>query len=681
MSDTHSRYEQHQHVAQNIIHLMKLAHEQLASLNMAGEAASINDLCNRMSTDVFRILVLGEFKRGKSTVINALLREHILPSYSIPCTAVINEISFGETKTAELFVKDNLSNEGIAALPPEIYQHIQKHPQALRSPYRFPVERLKDYVVINDAGVGHEEGVRATPYEKVKITWPVDLCRHGIEIIDSPGLNEHGTRERVTLEYLPKADVVVFVLTCQALASMSELNFIRENLLPMGHESIFFVANRFDETPIEERETVKNHAIQRLARLTQLGENGIFFLSARDALKGHTEGDPSRVDQSGLPELERRLADYLVDNRGRVKLTQPVNQCLAYLDRALHEKIPAARAIAAQSAGELKQRYEAALPPLIDAKLRRDNILRSLEYETQELRENIAIKFMQQVNQLADSLPTWVTTAQFSEEFGVFKGEWPKAQAERIASEVVTMATTHIKSQQQAWMKSTLSPWFAARLQMTQTQAARNAQLFMTSLDNASTKLTGLSAPVSNESDSAEAALNRILQAAAGTTLTGVDGSLSSSLGGYDGLLTRVLPAVAGIITLAVIGVMIPAGLVAAIIGAAIAAAMGKSLQAAPHLRAKVADEMKKSLRSGANEQANEVAQKMTAGMNEYLQMMQIGLDREIQSVQEQVDSVRRELDSGLRNSELELAQLENRASVISVVAEKLRGSVAALGS
>ena len=43
-------------------------------------------------------MVLGEFKRGKSTFINALLGEEILPAYAVPCTAIINEIKYADVK-------------------------------------------------------------------------------------------------------------------------------------------------------------------------------------------------------------------------------------------------------------------------------------------------------------------------------------------------------------------------------------------------------------------------------------------------------------------------------------------------------------------------------------------------------------------------------------------------------
>ena len=58
------------------------------------EVQSLEEIRSKLKDNNFKVLVIGEFKRGKSTFINALLQEEILPAYSVPCTAIINEIKF-----------------------------------------------------------------------------------------------------------------------------------------------------------------------------------------------------------------------------------------------------------------------------------------------------------------------------------------------------------------------------------------------------------------------------------------------------------------------------------------------------------------------------------------------------------------------------------------------------------
>ena len=64
-------------------------------VEMYTEAATLTDLAAKVKAETFKVMVVGQFKVGKSTFINALLGKDILPAYAIPCTAVINEVKYG----------------------------------------------------------------------------------------------------------------------------------------------------------------------------------------------------------------------------------------------------------------------------------------------------------------------------------------------------------------------------------------------------------------------------------------------------------------------------------------------------------------------------------------------------------------------------------------------------------
>ena len=86
----------------------------LSALDLKTEAETLKGNQDSLSSDTFKVLVVGEFKRGKSTFINALLGEEVLPAFSIPCTAVINEIKYSEEKKAILhFVQLSLVMGGL----------------------------------------------------------------------------------------------------------------------------------------------------------------------------------------------------------------------------------------------------------------------------------------------------------------------------------------------------------------------------------------------------------------------------------------------------------------------------------------------------------------------------------------------------------------------------------------
>ena len=68
------------------------------------QTATFDEVKNQLTNSKFKVLIIGEFKRGKSTFINALLGEKILPSAAKPCTAIISEVKYGTEKQKERFL-------------------------------------------------------------------------------------------------------------------------------------------------------------------------------------------------------------------------------------------------------------------------------------------------------------------------------------------------------------------------------------------------------------------------------------------------------------------------------------------------------------------------------------------------------------------------------------------------
>ena len=66
--------------------------DNLNEMGLAINGSALLDLKKKLESDNFKVLVIGEFKNGKSTFINSLMGDKVLPAYSTPCTAVINEV-------------------------------------------------------------------------------------------------------------------------------------------------------------------------------------------------------------------------------------------------------------------------------------------------------------------------------------------------------------------------------------------------------------------------------------------------------------------------------------------------------------------------------------------------------------------------------------------------------------
>ncbi|WP_292858236.1 dynamin family protein [Nostoc sp. LPT] len=251
---TYQQYEAFKKKQNVLADLIKRHLKLISSLNMTQSENSLQQLKTLVQSNSFKVLVLGEFKRGKSTFINALLGEKVLPAYARPCTAIINEVKWGDSRRALLHPAK--SADSPVPQPEEVH-----------------VNKIEEYVVIKD----DVSEINSNPYEKVELFWPLELCRNGIEIIDSPGLNEHDIRQKVTMDYLSSVDAILFVLSCEALASKSEMDVIDNTLIPTGHKDIFFICNRFNMIEDEEKDSIKQHGINKLAPKTKRGAERVFL--------------------------------------------------------------------------------------------------------------------------------------------------------------------------------------------------------------------------------------------------------------------------------------------------------------------------------------------------------------------------------------------------------------------
>jgi predicted GTPase len=284
-------------------------------------AAMLRERAEKLREDRFTFLVLGEFKRGKSTLLNAMLGRDLLPRKAAPCTAVLTSIRYGMTPAVSVLFTDGR------------VEHLS--PEQFHERYELKVQ---DVVGNHDAEAAYYEAMdqdRFKDIDMAEVAYPLDLCRHGVELVDSPGLAEHRARERRTLQYLREADAVIVVLDAINFLNQRELAFIHNQLTPLGLRSnLFFVINRWNtltqglldpNDPAEVARTFEeqNQLIElRLKPLcnvrgVDLSAQRIFKIDALNALKERIKGAPDTtvLEETQVPAFERSLALFLVDDR------------------------------------------------------------------------------------------------------------------------------------------------------------------------------------------------------------------------------------------------------------------------------------------------------------------------------------------------------------------------------
>ena len=470
MSSHSSAYAAYKEKQQTLARLLEEASEAITVLDMESDRRDLKTLAEKTSSDSFKIQVVGTFKNGKSTFINSFLGSEVLPAYARPCTAVINEIMYGKEPKALLFFRnpppppDKLST----TLSEKAVKHMNMFAGGEIPPIEIPENEIEDYVVI-PMGKDPKEMLLESPYEKVLLSWPLELLENGVEIIDSPGLNEHVTRTRVTHGYLNKADAILFILTADKLCAQDEMEFIN-NLKRRGFNNVYFIVNRFDTLRNDrDRKDVIVLAKRKLAEFTAFGEDGLHFVSALNALEGKTQNNADLYNGSGMPEFERALSDFLVNEKGRAKLSQPAHELKRILETEVTKKaIPQRRGMLESELDELIARRDAALPRLERLRERqaatRKNITKQIDQAEPELRDKTIFFFSQLSNHLGEWIEEFQPTIEFEFTIFDFDEEENERNGNLVAKEIIDFACKEIETEVANFEDNTIGPLISDKI-------------------------------------------------------------------------------------------------------------------------------------------------------------------------------------------------------------------------
>lgn len=421
-------------------------------ISLTKYADGLRQLATKVDNDSFKIQIVGTFKNGKSAFINALLGEDILPTKALPCTAVINEIKYGETKKAVINFRNPLPTTLLSDIPEATLKHMKDHELNNVPPMEIEYDRISDYVTIPLDGDPEEISLKS-PYLSVELYYPSPLLKEGVEIIDSPGLNENDERTAVTLEYLDKADAIIFLLDATRACAKNEMETIEDILVPKGFDDMFFVVNRFDMIPLRERPDVKKFVESRVAKYTT---KEVYCISALNALDGKLENNDEKLASSGLPEFEKRLSDFLTKEKGKIKLAKPAKELKGILAReALFSAIPAQRSQLNTNVQVLRERYESVKPELARYESQKIALRRDLELKVERKENNIARAINTEFRKIAKQIATWVKDFTPISDPGVFGR---KRDVKKIADEISEHVSAKVKKTFGEWNRETLFP-------------------------------------------------------------------------------------------------------------------------------------------------------------------------------------------------------------------------------
>jgi hypothetical protein len=329
--------------------------EQLSCLGAEAKAEQLRRAKFRLLSDDFRIIFCGEFKRGKSTLINAMLGERVLPMKVAPCTGVITEVKYSDTPRVRVY-----PNEGGA--------------------FDAPFDELYKHIAI--------QGEEAPDIDKVDIFYPLQLCETAVTLIDSPGLNEDWRRTRISLREVAKADAAVMVLSCEMALSRSEMDFIRTHLADRK-AGLFFIWNRYDSI-WENNEEIASLRERSASRLDPYGGEA-FYLSAREALAAQRKKDGKRLNRSGLLPFMDSLEAFLATERGKAKLVGPIVTSLQAAEYGIDTLYPRAIGLLEAPLEELRKTEDKLRPKLAELERKREHAKEAIQEAVEDILDDLIL--------------------------------------------------------------------------------------------------------------------------------------------------------------------------------------------------------------------------------------------------------------------------------------------------
>jgi hypothetical protein len=322
-------------------------HEWLSQQELADAQVDlkIQQLLERLHQDKLVIAFVAEFSRGKSELINAIFfadfGQRLLPSSAGRTTMCPTELLYDPTRppSIRLLPIETRARDGSVAefknyadewvtLPLDL-SSADKMGQALSQvsqTKRVPVALARKYGLYDEGDVlapltpADEAAVDIPCWRHAVINFPHPLLQQGLVILDTPGLNAIGTEPELTLNLLPNAHAVLFILAADAGVTRTDIDVWQNHLVgadPATREGRLVVLNKIDglwddlKSP-EDIDAEIARQMRSSAQILGIPPAQVFAVSAQKALLAKVNGDDALLARSRIPILEQALSKELI---------------------------------------------------------------------------------------------------------------------------------------------------------------------------------------------------------------------------------------------------------------------------------------------------------------------------------------------------------------------------------
>lgn len=321
------------------------------SLQLDDEVSTeqVKEILEKLAQDTLSVAFVAEFSRGKSELINAIFfseyGQRLLPSSAGRTTMCPTELRYDETvppciRLLPIETRSEPYSLGEYRERPRAWTTLPLKMNSSREMLEafrqvsltrtVTVEQAAQYGLYEESQAGGEgpdaNGMVEIPrWRHALINFPHPLLKEGMVIIDTPGLNALGSEPELTLNLIPHAHAVLFILAADTGVTRSDIDVWRSHIGSGPGRMV--VLNKIDSmwdelrTPQEiEKQIVRQK--ESVARTLDVPVASVFPVSAQKGLVGKVQPDAELLARSRLPELERALSQQLIPAKRAIVAAQ-----------------------------------------------------------------------------------------------------------------------------------------------------------------------------------------------------------------------------------------------------------------------------------------------------------------------------------------------------------------------
>ncbi|HSC81107.1 MAG TPA: dynamin family protein [Chitinolyticbacter sp.] len=329
-------------LSQSVSQLARWLTEQ--DLDDAQTQLRVQTLLEKLKDDKLNIAFVAEFSRGKSELINAIFFAHygqrVLPSSAGRTTMCPTELLYDEKRPPAIQLlpietrAQNVTTSEYRRYPEE-WQTILldlDNAEAMLAAFRqvgqtkrVPIEEAQRYGLYNEEDpdqkmtVGADGMIEIPAWRHAVINFPHPLLEQGLVILDTPGLNAIGTEPELTLNLLPNAHAILFILAADTGVTKSDIDVWRNHIgkVQGGNSGRLVVLNKIDGMWDElktqgEIDAEITKQVATTAQLLGVPERQVYPVSAQKALIAKVQNNDELLDRAQLMKLETALSSELL---------------------------------------------------------------------------------------------------------------------------------------------------------------------------------------------------------------------------------------------------------------------------------------------------------------------------------------------------------------------------------